>query len=338
MEEIEKKYELLLKKYLNGSNRQVEKALSEMINELKILLSAVNFHNINTNKNLKKEVVLIRRKFTNRLNDILRKYEKRVYSLSERKNIDQIFYATGTKLSNEIINAFIGDLSINVKEVSKRVWKVSERFFDNLNLILNSGLLEGKSANEIKLQLTRLLNIPENLDINELRRRGIVKAGVERAYRQLERKIINQKVGRGVYKSAKKNAYRLVRTEINMAYRRRDNSIRKNLPFIVGIEVKLSASHPREDICDDLQGKYPKDFNFIGWHPACICYAVPILANKTVVKEVLNGNTKNIKPIKKIPQRAENYLNNKKDKILKMKTQPYFIAENKKYLKKFVLK
>lgn len=49
------------------------------------------------------------------------------------------------------------------------------------------------------------------------------------------------------------------------------------MDFIHGYEIKLSHSHPCHDICDDLKGKYPKDFKWTGWHPNDLCYVIPII-------------------------------------------------------------
>ena len=65
------------------------------------------------------------------------------------------------------------------------------------------------------------------------------------------------------------NSIRLARTEINMAYRTAEQKRWQQFDFVTGYEIKLSGSHPRADICDDLQGKYPKDFVWTGWHPQC---------------------------------------------------------------------
>ena len=70
---------------------------------------------------------------------------------------------------------------------------------------------------------------------------------------------------------------RLARTEINMAYRSSDSETANTFDAVVGIEVHLSNNHNCKgvpegqfyDICDELQGKYPRDFKFTGWHPAC---------------------------------------------------------------------
>ena len=70
---------------------------------------------------------------------------------------------------------------------------------------------------------------------------------------------------------------RLARTEINMAYRKAEQTRWQQFDFILGYEVKLSKRHPAPDICDDLIGIYPKDFIFLGWHPNCMCYVVPVV-------------------------------------------------------------
>src|SRR5699024_8997862 len=66
-----------------------------------------------------------------------------------------------------------------------------------------------------------------------------------------------------------------------------------------GIEVKTSHNHPGviNDICDNLAGKYPKNFIFDGWHPQCRCFAIPLLPSteefNEFQKSVLEGNDPN---------------------------------------------
>ncbi len=73
----------------------------------------------------------------------------------------------------------------------------------------------------------------------------------------------------------------LLRSEINMAYRTAEQERWRQMDFVVGYEIKRSATHaervPKGDVCDLLAGKYPKFFLWTGWHPRCCCYAVPIL-------------------------------------------------------------
>lgn len=70
---------------------------------------------------------------------------------------------------------------------------------------------------------------------------------------------------------------RLARTEINMAYRKAEQTRWQQFDFILGYEIKLSKRHPAPDICDDLIGRYPKEIVFLGFHPNCMCYVVPIV-------------------------------------------------------------
>ena len=84
--------------------------------------------------------------------------------------------------------------------------------------------------------------------------------------------------GQGVYRSSYKNARRLASTEANIAYHKADEQRWSELDFVVGYEIVVSEHSKRKhDICDDLAGRYPKTFQFSGWHPHCRCHAEPIL-------------------------------------------------------------
>ena len=71
---------------------------------------------------------------------------------------------------------------------------------------------------------------------------------------------------------------KIMTTDIATAYRTAEYHIWQKLPFVVGQEIRLGRKHPVPDICDDLQGVYPKDFMFTGWHPFCRCFAHPIFS------------------------------------------------------------
>ena len=123
-----------------------------------------------------------------------------------------------------------------------------------------------------------------------------------------------------------KNAMRLARTEINMAYRTADYERWKNMDFVLGIEIQLSGAHPEYDICDILQGKYPKSFKFTGWHPHCLCFAIPIL-----MTEEQFFNDEKAEEIKDLPQNFKDWLEFHKDEINKAKEKgklPYFLRDN----------
>jgi len=328
--EIDKQYELLLKKIKNGSISQINKAFAVTINDLTAILSNSYIQDPRINKKLQERVIRLKKDFVNTYNKILKDYEFAAIELSQRKNIVQINNAiAGLEVKTGLVKNWLGRPNKpNVKTVSKSVWNINKGFYNNLDSVLKSGLLEGQSAHTIKLQLTRLLNNPHTLDISEiteLYEQG--KIGSSKYY-SLKKKTELYKPGQGVYKSAKKNAFRLVRSEINSAYRNQDNKIRQRLPFIKGIEIKLSGTHDIFDVCDDLIGSYPKDYNFIGFHPACVCYSVPILYTKEETAKIIADRPVKLNPIRKMPKRATNYIKSKKNNINKLKTTPYFIQDN----------
>jgi len=132
-----------------------------------------------------------------------------------------------------------------------------------------------------------------------------------------------------VYRSSFQNAKRLARNEINMSYRMSDYTRRKQLPFITGIMVHLSASHPILDMCNDLQGKYPKGFIFGGWHVNCICYTTSImLSEKNSLNFMKTGKIAKANYINKIPKRATNWVKANAKTIAGYKNTPFFIADN----------
>lgn len=122
---------------------------------------------------------------------------------------------------------------------------------------------------------------------------------------------------------------RLARTEINMAYRKAEQTRWKQFDFILGYEIKLSKCHPAPDICDDLLGIYPKDFVFLGWHPNCMCYVVPIVMSD----EEYYGSPSIQKSamISRTPKNFNDWVRNNRSRIGQAETLPYFLKDNRKY-------
>src|SRR5690606_10659710 len=99
----------------------------------------------------------------------------------------------------------------------------------------------------------------------------------------------------------------------------------------------LSDMHFIVDYCDVLTGYYPKDFKFVGWHPNCLCYVVPILPSKAEFdayqEAMLRGEADNFKftgVVKEIPRSAIQWFENNKERIKGWKSTPYFIRDNRK--------
>ncbi|MCD7721478.1 MAG: hypothetical protein LUI09_04540, partial [Prevotellaceae bacterium] len=146
------------------------------------------------------------------------------------------------------------------------------------------------------------------------------------------------KTGPGVYKSSYMNAMRVTRTETNMAYRRADHDRWQRLDFVLGQHIEPSGQHPKEDICDELAGDYPKDFVFEGWHPQCMCVCTPILATEEQMRAemdaVLNGDD-DYQPeytqIEEYPEGFQQFVDDNADDIAESYnsgTAPYFVQNN----------
>lgn len=80
------------------------------------------------------------------------------------------------------------------------------------------------------------------------------------------------------------------------------------------------------EICDAMEGKYPKSFKFIGWHPNCKCYAVPIIANEGTDRDFWEEP---LNEVKDVPDNFKRWVEDNTERIEKAKNLPYFIGENK---------
>ena len=92
----------------------------------------------------------------------------------------------------------------------------------------------------------------------------------------------------------------------------------------------------------ELEGKYPKEFEFVGWHPHCRCHAIPILEKpEDFLKRqqaLLQGqHVPPLGAVKQPPQNFLQHLKNNSDRLQqasKRGTLPYFIRDNYKVTKK----
>lgn len=170
-------------------------------------------------------------------------------------------------------------------DLSQRVWRYVGQYRDQLETALDVGLGEGRSAQELARDVKKNLRDPDRLFRRVRDKRGnLVLSKAARAFHP----------GQGVYRSSVKNAQRLTRSEINMAYRESDFLRWQQLDFVVGFEIHRSNHDPlcKCKMCDRLQGRYPKTFKFKGWHPQCMCYAVPILMDEETFDENELGDLK----------------------------------------------
>lgn len=217
--------------------------------------------------------------------------------------------------------------------LSERVWKYVGQYREQMETALDAGLGEGRSAQQLARDVKQNLKDPNRLFRRVRDKRGnLVLSKAARAFHP----------GRGVYRSSVKNAQRLTRSEINMAYRESDWQRWQSLDFVVGYEIVRSNHEPLCDcdICARLVGRYPKTFKFIGWHPQCMCYAIPILMDEETfddnelgdLKAALRGTTyKHRQAANTVPDVPDGFKEWVKDHIEAQKgwsSTPYFIRDN----------
>ena len=217
--------------------------------------------------------------------------------------------------------------------LADRVWKYTEQYKAQIELGLDVGLGEGRSAAQLSRDLRQNLQDPNRLFRRVRDKRGNL---------QLSKAAKAFHPGQGVYRSSYKNAMRLTRSEINMAYREADHLRWQQLDFVVGFEVHRSNHEPKCkcDLCERLVGKYPKYFKFKGWHPQCLCYATAILMDEddfdkqelSDLKSALKGteyrklSAKN--EVTELPDGFKDWVAENETKQANWASTPYFIKDN----------
>lgn len=227
----------------------------------------------------------------------------------------------------DALNAFIARKEAGMN-LSRRVWNLTQQFKSEMELALELGMGEGKSAAALSRDIRKYLVEP-----NKLFRRVRDKSGALR----LSKAAAAYHPGHGVYRSSYKNALRMTATENNIAYRTADHNRWQALPFVIGIEIHISNNHPTEDICDLFDGKrFPKDFKFTGWHPWCRCYAVSVLASQeemdAYTTAIMNGEDvshwKFTGQVEKMPKEFDKWMKDNQARIENATSMPYFIKDN----------
>lgn len=252
----------------------------------------------------------------------------------------------------------------NGLNLAQSVWNYCQQtkaeFEMAMSNVIADGLEKGTSAEEVGRRIRQYLNNPDMMyrryhtvkvlkngqkkDVVTWRRKRIINGRVRFVEEPLEH------VGQGVYRSARKNALRVARTEINAAYHKARNGRWANEPFVIGQHIHISPQHdPDEDadICDELEGYYPKDFDWDGWHSQCMCTSDPVMISgeerKQFYKRMLNGEDMSgyVSPnsIKDVPDQYKRYIEANGDKIVdafKRGKLAWHLANNKSYLVKYL--
>lgn len=202
----------------------------------------------------------------------------------------------------DAMNKFINRKSSGGLTLSKRVWRLEPQIKMEIESLLQLGVNEGRGAAFIAKDLQQHLKEPDRL-FRRIR-------DAETGKLKLSKAAQNYNPGQGVYRSSYKNALRLARNEVNKSYRIADFERTQSLPFVIGTNITVSNSHfdrmgPEGDMCDKLQGTYPKDFLWSGWHVLCLCKKTTVLISDKEFGNYMDGLLGNSKPI--VPKQINVY-------------------------------
>lgn len=199
--------------------------------------------------------------------------------------------------------------------LSAKLWKQSQTYKDSLEATISTAVEKGMSAITLSKKLSRYLKDWPTLQADYQEKYGKATRCYDCEYRSI----------------------RLARNEINIAYRTAEQERWKQFDFILGYKIKLSGSHPRYDICDDLVGDYPKDFKFVGWHPNCLCYTVPIVMSEDEYWSNNRDSSPNM--LTAPPENFGEWVSENSERIedaRKKGTLPYWIRDNAGLIEKVV--
>ena len=203
--------------------------------------------------------------------------------------------------------------------ISDKLWNQSTLYKQELEEAISCAIQKGTSAITLSKQISKyLLDFPQ-LQKDYKERFGKASRAIDCEYRSI----------------------RLAASEINMAYRQAENLRWQQMDFVVGYEIKLSNNHtcngkPFQDICDILAGKYPKDFQWTGWHPLCRCYKIPILKTEEEFWEWdgrSEATTASVNEVKDVPDAFKKWINENIQRAKSWDSAPYFIRDNDKYIR-----
>lgn len=230
--------------------------------------------------------------------DNFEKYSNNGIRLSQLKNNQILNKIIKTPIVDNWLTRKVGDFTLK-----QRIARYTQMFRMELESRVAMAITNGEKQDFVIRSISRYLENPYDF-IDPAERYKWASNRLARKYNP----------GSGRYKSAYKNFKRLAYSEIIEVYRRADHVIWKADKSIKGVLVYENPRHPKYDMCDELWGLYSKYYIFTGFHPECICLAIPITNGKSI-----NG----------IPQSAKDYMNQEKPR--KWWGKLPFITENLKY-------
>lgn len=242
-------------------------------------------------------------KQSNIVQDLLANDVLKAYGIKRRGEKHKVYYQT----NSDALKAFQTRKDLGLT-VSQKLWNQSESMLREMECCIASAIEKGTSAITLSNRISKYLR-----DYPAMAKDYKAKFGKAANCQNCEYRSI-----------------RLARSEINMSYRMAEQERWKQMDFIKGYRIKLSGAHPKRDMCDDLAGVYPKDFLWLGWHPNCMCYCIPIIMTED---EYWNGKGK---MIEEVPPQATMWVmreNAIEAATKKKRSRPNWVTFNKEMLR-----
>lgn len=341
MPDINEEYERYLRKHLSKLTDKILHLYWRAIDHVYIGIDRVTFNGkvfkVSDYPQLKRRIEKVLADLNSNVYTAIVNGIDGAWDLSNKKNNIIVDRRLGKRQAKPLVKRILYDPNkealskfVNRKDkglgLSDRVWKLVEPFKYELEAGLGAGIADGKPAAVMARDAKKYLKEPDRLFRRVRNSDGkLVLSNPAKAYHP----------GQGVYRSSFKNSNRLTRTENNMAYRTADHERWKNQPFVLGIEVRLSNSHPRYDICDTLKGKYPKDFLFKGWHPHCLCHAIPVMMSdedydklEDSILGIADFDPESVAHVEQPPAGFSKYVKDNEKRIAGWKSKPYWVKDN----------
>lgn len=345
MPDINEQYERYLRRNITNTNRRIFQAYISAIQEISSQVDRIRWNgqvfSLNQYPALKQRIEAAIAKLHPRIYGALVNSIKASWDLSNKKNDIIVDRRIAERRPNKKVKQILYDPNIEARDnfvartekglnLSDRVWNTLEPFKSELEAGLGQAITNGQSAKTAASNLQKYLLEPDKV-FRRVRENGKLR---------LSRAAKAYHPGQGVYRSSAKNAFRLTRTENNIAYRSADFERWNNLPFVIGIEVKLSNNHPTYDICDRCKGIYPKDFKFTGWHAQCRCYQVPKMVSDEEYDKMEDAllagqeiDTEGIRQVVGPPPGFNEFVKENSKRIAGWKNTPYWVKDNKAHYK-----
>lgn len=245
--------------------------------------------------------------------------DKRLKGVDIPENVTKVWYDPNEKALRQFT-----DRKQRGMTLSSRVWNTLEGVNKTIEAIQAEGISKGEGSAKIARRLREELRNP----------------------------TLTEAPGKGVYRSPLANTTRLTRTETNRAYRMADHYAWLNNPTILGYEIKLSATQSKKvkarcELCVQMQGKYPVDFVWAGWHPNCLCYKTPILMTREQLNEyqrmIAQGRDseravaalrRRSGVLKEPPAAFGTWVRDNKERVKGWANKPYWMLDNPKVVKR----